>query len=208
MRLALFGPPGSGKGTQAAILKDNYSLCHLSTGNMLRAARDAGSQVGLEAKQYMEKGELVPDEVVWNIARDALAGCHYDNFVLDGFPRTIRQADWLDAEMDRVDGGFRMVSLEVSHEVIIGRLSSRRIHKVTGEVFHLAFSPPPPDIDPDDLVQRRDDRPEAIEQRLRVYDDQTAPIKQHYARRGELIEVDGVGDVSTVALRISEALSL
>jgi len=208
MRVALFGPPGSGKGTQAVILQDRYSLRQLSTGNMLRAARDAGTRVGLEAKHYLEAGKLVPDDVVCGIAHDALTECGFDNFVLDGFPRTIPQADWLDMEMEGVGGGFRMVSLEVPHEIIVARLSKRRMHRVTGEVFHLEFNPPPEDLDPADLIQRNDDRPEAIEQRLRVYDIQTAPIKDHYAARGALIEVDGVGDVQTVAGRIVASLSL
>ncbi|MFV1981800.1 MAG: adenylate kinase family protein, partial [Rhodothermia bacterium] len=124
------------------------------------------------------------------------------------FPRTIPQAEWLDLEMERVGGGFRMVSLEVPHDIIIARLSNRRMHRVTGEVFHLEFNPPPEDLDPVDLIQRKDDRPAAIEQRLGVYDLQTAPIKDHYVDRAALIEVDGVGDVETVAARIAASLSL
>jgi adenylate kinase len=208
MRLALFGPPGSGKGTQAAILRTEYSLRHLSTGNMLRAARDAGVAVGIEAQRYMENGELVPDDLVWKIAHEALSDCNFDNFVLDGFPRTIQQADWLDADIDKLGGGFRIISLEVSHELIIDRISKRRMHRVSGEIYHLEFSPPPADLDPADLIQRRDDHPDAVEQRLRVYDRQTAPIKDHYAKRGGLTKIDGVGDVETVARRIAASLPI
>lgn len=208
MRIALFGPPGSGKGTQAAILQDKHSLRQLSTGNMLRAARDAGTRVGLEAKHYLEAGRLVPDEMVSELAYDALVECGFDNFVLDGFPRTVAQANWLDTEMKAVGGGFRMLSLEVPHNMIIARLSKRRIHRVTGEVFHLEFNPPPEDLDPANLVQRRDDHPKAIEQRLGIYEIETAPIKDHYIDRGALIEIDGVGNVETVAGRIAESLSL
>lgn len=208
MRIALFGPPGSGKGTQAAILQDRYSLNHLSTGNMLRAAKDARTKVGIEATYYLDAGKLVPDDVVWDIAYAAMADSGFNNFVLDGFPRTIRQADWLDLELEKRPGRFRMISLEAPHRVIVERLSKRRIHRLTGEVFHLDFNPPPDALDPADLVQRKDDLPDAIEERLKVYDIQTAPIKDHYASRGSLIEVDGVGGVETVAGRIAAALSL
>ncbi len=208
MRIALFGAPGSGKGTQAAILQDRYSLRQLSTGNMLRAARDAGTRVGLAAKSYLEAGKLVPDDVVCGIAYDALSKCGFDNFVLDGFPRTIAQAEWLDLEMEGVGGGFRLVSLNVPHDAIIARLSKRRMHPVTGEVFHLEFNPPPEDLDTADLIQRKDDRPATIEQRLRIYDIQNATIRDHYADQGSLIEVDGVGSVQTVAGRIAASLSL
>ena len=208
MRLALFGPPGSGKGTQAAILKDRFSLQHLSTGNMLRAARNAGTPVGLVAKEYMNRGELVPDSVVCEVAREGLERCGFDDFVLDGFPRTIQQADWLDDEMVRVGGGLSVVSLEVPLSVILERLSKRRLHRVTGEVYHLDLNPPPPDVDPEDLIQRKDDTPEAIKLRLKLYEEETAPIKRHYAALDSLVEVDGVGDAETVADRIVESLSL
>lgn len=207
MRLALFGPPGSGKGTQASILKDRHSLEHLSTGNMLRAARDAGTAVGLEAKRYLDQGELVPDGIVWKIAREALVECGFDDFVLDGFPRTLRQAEWLDRDIQRAGGGLKVISLEVSDNVILKRLSKRRIHRVTGEVYHLENNPPPDDVDPADLIQRADDKPQAVRLRLEVYERETAPIKDHYTRLGALIEVDGAGDVQTVAGRIAQALS-
>lgn len=203
----MFGPPGSGKGTQAAILKERYSLEHLSTGDMLRAARDAGTTVGLEAKRFLERGELVPDHVVWKIARRALAECGFDDFVLDGFPRTLQQAEWLDRDIRRVGGGLKVISLEVPDHVILKRLSKRRIHRITGEVYHLDNNPPPDDVDPADLVQRMDDKPEAIKLRLEVYERETAPIKDHYAGHGVLVTVNGSGDVRTVADRIEDALS-
>ena len=206
MRLALFGPPGSGKGTQAAILEEKYAVRHLSTGNMLRAAITNGTQVGLDAKSFMDAGQLVPDLVVWKIAREAVEECGFDDFALDGFPRTIRQAKWLDEDLEKRGGGLKVISLEVSDDVIIERLSQRRIHRDSGEVFHLLLNPPPADISPDDLIQRKDDLPEAIAERLRVYDAQTAPIKEHYAGEGSLFEVDGVGDVQTVADRIAGCL--
>jgi adenylate kinase len=174
---------------------------------MLRAARDAGTEVGVDARPYLESGKLVPDEVVWRIAREALSECGFDQFILDGFPRTIQQADWLDSDLDRLGGGFRVVSLEVPGTVIIDRLSQRRIHRHTGEVYHLQYNPPPEGTRPGDLVQRKDDRPEAIEQRLAVYGRETAPIKRHYAKRDALIAIDGVGEPDVVAERIAAALS-
>jgi adenylate kinase len=156
----------------------------------------------------MNRGELVPDAVVWEVAREALEHCEFDNFILDGFPRTIQQADWLDEDMIRVGGELSVVSLEVPLEVILERLSKRRLHRVTGEVYHLDLNPPPADVDPDDLVQRKDDTPKAIELRLKLYEEETAPIKRHYAALDALIEVDGVGDTKTVADRIVDSLSL
>jgi adenylate kinase len=173
---------------------------------MLRAARDAGTDVGLEARPYLESGKLVPDEVVWRIAHEALSECGFDDFILDGFPRTIQQADWLDADLDQVGGGFRVVSLEVPSTIIVDRLSKRRIHRHTGEVYHLEYNPPPIGTPEEHLIQRRDDRPDAIEHRLVVYGRETAPIKQHYDARGELIKVDGVGEPAVISQRIITVL--
>lgn len=175
---------------------------------MLRAARDAGTEIGLLAKTYMESGKLVPDDVVWQVAHEALLACNFDDFVLDGFPRTIAQADWFDADMESAGGGFRIVSLEVPERVILRRISNRRIHRVTGEIFHLEHKPPPPDTDPGDLIQRKDDAPEAVKHRLEVYDQETAPIKHHYRERGELLEVNGYGSVATVSARVFAALGV
>lgn len=202
MRLALFGPPGSGKGTQAAILEETYALEHLSTGTMFREALREGTAIGYNAKSYIDNGELVPDEIVWGMARDAIVAEAYDNFVLDGFPRTLTQAIWLDNLLAEFGGSITMISLEVPGDLIIERLSQRRVHRVTGATYHLRFKPPPADVDPEELIQRSDDRPEAIAQRLVVYQELTAPVKLHYRERGALLEVDGVGDPLTVAKRI------
>lgn len=208
MRLILFGPPGSGKGTQAAILVEREGLVHLSTGNMFRAAIRQGTPIGLEAKKHMDAGHLVPDEITWGIARDALADLGFDDFVLDGYPRTIQQAIWLDEELGAKGGVPFFVSLEVPDDVIIRRLSGRRMHRATGKIYHVEFNPPPPGIRVDELIQRPDDRPDAIRNRLEVYYAETCPVKEHYRETGMIAEVNGVGDVDEVADRVQSVLSL
>lgn len=202
MQLILFGPPGSGKGTQAAILEEREGLVHLSTGNMFRDAIRQETPIGLKAKQHMDSGRLVPDEIVWGIAREALADLDFDGFVLDGYPRTIQQAVWLDEELAARGSAPLLISLEVPDEVIVRRLSGRRMQRSTGEIYHLEFKPPPDDIDSADLVQRPDDRPEAIRKRLEVYHTETSPVKEHYREAGTIAEIDGVGEVDEIADRI------
>ncbi len=206
MRLILFGPPGSGKGTQAAILKEREGLVHLSTGNMFRAAISQETPIGLRAKEHMDSGCLVPDEIVWGIARAALEKIDFDRFVLDGYPRTIQQAVWLDEELAQTGHSAFLISLEAPDSVIIRRLSGRRMQRSTGEIYHLEFKPPPDDIPPSDLIQRPDDLPEAIRNRLEIYHSETSPVKEHYRELGTIIEIDGVGNVEEVAERVRLAL--
>ena len=207
MRVILFGPPGSGKGTQAAILREREGLAHLSTGNMFRAAIEKGTRIGMQAKIHMDHGNLVPDEIVWRVARHALEPLGYDSFVLDGYPRTIQQAHWLDAALAERGGQPLVVSLEVPDEIIIRRLSGRRMHRVTGQIYHLEFKQPPADISPHDLVQRPDDMPDAIKKRLEIYHGETSPVKEHYRKSGVLFEVDGVGGLSVVTERIQAVIA-
>lgn len=206
MRLILFGPPGSGKGTQAAILVEREKLVHLSTGNMFRAAIRQGTPIGLKAKQHINAGHLVPDEITWGIAREALAALDFNDFVLDGYPRTIQQAIWLDEELAAHGGVPFFISLEVPDDVIIRRLSGRRMHRATGKIYHLEFKPPPESVSEDELVQRPDDQPDAVRQRLEVYHAETCPVKEHYRETGMIAEVDGVGDVKEVAARVQLVL--
>ena len=206
MRLILFGPPGSGKGTQAAILVEREGLVHLSTGNMFRAAIRQGTPIGLRAKEHMDGGHLVPDETAWGIARDALAALGFDDFVLDGYPRTIQQAVWLDNELAERGGVPFFISLEVPDDVIVRRLSGRRMHPATGKIYHVEFNPPPESVSDDELIQRPDDHPEAILNRLEVYHTETCPVKEHYGETGMIAEVDGQGDVNEVAARIKMVL--
>lgn len=207
MRLIIFGPPGAGKGTQASLLEERRGLVQISTGDIIREAMENETPVGKEAKSYVEQGELVPDEVVRKLAENAIASENYDDFVLDGYPRTIQQAEWLTAFMDNhditVDG---VLSLRVPDEVIVERLSRRRVHEETGETYHLDHEPPPDDVDPELIVQRDDDQPETIRNRLSVYQEETKPLEDYYEQRGQLITVDGEGDIEDVYNRIAAVL--
>jgi adenylate kinase len=203
MRLILFGPPGAGKGTQAALLKQRLKLHHLSTGDLFRAALKAGSPVGEKARSYMRAGKLVPDAIVWGIAREGLDAIRANNFILDGYPRTVQQALWLDAYLDTHGKDAPLVvSLKVDEEAVVDRLSRRRIDKETGASYHLDYNPPPPGVPARRVIQRPDDKPEVIRQRLSEYNEQTRPVKVHYQKHGRLVEVNGSGDIEKVYKRI------
>ena len=208
MRLALFGPPGAGKGTQAKRLVRAYGLTHISTGDLLRAAVKRGTPLGREAAPYMKAGKLVPGRIVAGLAEEAIAANDHANVILDGYPRTVEQAEWLDAFLERAGVTLdAVISLRVPEENIIARLSQRRIHRETGAVYHLEFKPPPAGIDPELLMQRRDDRPEAIRKRLEVYEAETLPVKAYYNERGLLHPIAGVGTVDEVAARIEQVVA-
>lgn len=207
MRIVLFGPPGVGKGTQAALLYERDGLKHISTGDLLREAIRNQTPLGLEARKYIDKGQLALTELVLELLKPALAKLGYDNFTLDGFPRTVDQAEWLtdylaehDAPLDAV------ISIRVPIDAVVDRLSKRRIHKLTGESYHLETKPPPPDIDPDLIIQRPDDQPDAIRKRMEVYRDETLPVINYYRGTGLYYEVDGLGDFEEVYARIKAVL--
>lgn len=209
MRIALFGPPGVGKGTQAKMLSERRGLRHISTGVMLREAMAAGTPLGREAARYVNAGKLVPGEVVRKLAEAAIADAGFDDFVLDGYPRTVEQAHWLNDFLNAHDAPLQaVISIQVPDEVIVDRLSKRRVDRVTGENYHLDFKPPPPDIDPDRIIQRPDDRPEAIRKRLEVYRSETLPVERIYEECGKLFRVDGVGTMEEVYRRIEAVLEL
>ncbi len=172
---------------------------------MLRSAISSGSELGREAAQYMDQGRLVPDHLARRIAEDAVCAAGRDNFVLDGYPRTLQQARWLTQYL-----GARpleaVLFLQVSVEEVLRRLSRRRMHKQSGEIYHLDTRPPI-GIDPSLIFQRPDDRPKAIRERLRVYSVQTEPIAAFYRGRGSLVEVDAAGDAETVYARIAGVLA-
>ena len=207
MRIALFGPPGAGKGTQAKLLADRHGLCHISTGNILRAAIKAGTSVGLEAKTYIDAGHLVPDKIVRKLAEEAINAEDCHQYILDGYPRTVRQAEWLTTFLETRNTPLcAVIFFVLPIEVIIDRLSKRRVHLETGENYHLDHKPPPATIDPSLIIQRPDDQPEAIRKRILVYKDETQPVEAYYRRQGALVEVDAVGDFEAISDRIVDVL--
>lgn len=207
MRIVLFGPPGVGKGTQAAMLYEREGLKHISTGDLLREAIREQTPAGLEAKRYIDKGQLAPTEVVLSLLVPALEKQGYDNFTLDGFPRTVDQAEWLTDHLAEHNSPLdAVISIRVPIDAVVDRLSKRRIHKLTGESYHLETKPPPPDVDPELIIQRPDDRPEAIRKRMEVYRDETLPVINYYRGTGLYYEVDGLGGFEEVYARIAAVL--
>ncbi|RKY61704.1 MAG: adenylate kinase [Candidatus Latescibacterota bacterium] len=214
MRLVLFGPPGAGKGTQAKKLKARFGIPQISTGDILREARRKGTELGRKAAEYMDRGELVPDEIILGLVRERLSqmDCR-DGFVLDGFPRTIPQAEGLERILEEMGKPLdKVVSLAVPDEVIVERLSARRICERCGQEYNLKTRPPNKDQVCDlcggKLIQRPDDVPDTIRERLRVYREKTEPLRNFYLKRGLWIEIDGVGDVEEVFERIGRALGI
>ncbi len=205
-RLAILGPPGAGKGTQAKILAKQWGLMHVSTGDILRSSIKAGSVQGRQAESYIRRGRLVPDELVRDMAEDVLTGVVSTGFVLDGYPRNRRQARWLTAFLG-AHSLDAVLWLSIPEEVIVQRLSRRRVHRETGEIFHLDTMPPTR-IAPELICQRSDDYPEAIRQRLRTYNNETEPVGAYYRGVGTLVQVSAEGSVSDVRSRIAQALEL
>lgn len=200
-RLVLFGPPGAGKGTQASLLAKRFGLRHISTGNLLREAIRKQTPLGIEAGATMGEGHLVPDAIVRDLAEEALASRNDDRFMLDGYPRTLQQAQWLTAYLEAKEKPLAaVVFFRLTDDKVIDRLTKRRVHRETGESYHLDHKPPD-GIDPALLMQRRDDEPEAIQERLSVYKQQTSPVEGYYRRRGVLIEVDADGPIDEIHAR-------
>ena len=212
LNLIMLGPPGAGKGTQALRLREDLRLPYIPAGDMLREAVSEGTDLGRLAKEHMEEGNLVPDDVVIGaiLERCEAADCR-DGFVLDGFPRTIPQAEALESALDDLGRKVTAVLLvEAPDEVVVKRISGRRICK-NGHVYHLETDPParPDRCDHDDLplTQREDDRPEKVRRRLQVYHDQTTPLIEYYDERGLLRRFDGTRDPDEVQDHIRATLS-
>jgi adenylate kinase len=220
LNLILLGPPGAGKGTQAERLQQDFPLAYVATGDMLREAVSQETEMGLKAKEFMDAGQLVPDEVVIGIALERLEQDDArDGFLLDGFPRTVPQAEALEAEMGKLDRKITAVLLiEAPDEEIVRRISGRRVSK-SGRVYHVDFDPPKHegrcDIDGSALIQRDDDKPETVQKRLDVYHAQTTPLIDFYDDRGVLRRFDGTRSPTEVhdhiratiaTLRLEDAL--
>jgi adenylate kinase len=185
MYLILLGAPGAGKGTQGSMLAERLGIPKIATGDILREAVRAGTELGREAKRYMDAGELVPDPVILGLVREALGGeAARGGAIFDGFPRNVAQAQSLDSILaERGKEVTAVVALDVPAEAIIERMGGRRTDPETGEVYHLRYNPPPPEVAPR-CVQRPDDREETIRHRLEVYEQSTAPLVQYYGEAG------------------------
>jgi len=212
MKLILLGPPGAGKGTQAKMLTDRFGIPQISTGDILRSAVKEGTPMGVKAKAFMDAGGLVPDEVVVGIVRERLqkSDCA-DGFILDGFPRTVAQADALKETLLQLGKSLdAVISLEVDVEALVERLTGRRTCKACGRGYHVKFDPPKVagtcDLCGGVLIQRDDDKEETIRKRLEVYHQQTAPLVAYYRTDSLLTSVDGMREIDTVQQQILSAL--
>lgn len=205
MRLILLGAPASGKGTQGAVLCEKFGVPKISTGDMLRAAVTAGTELGKEADALMKAGKLVPDSVVIGLVNERLAqGDAKKGFILDGFPRTVPQAEALEALLSSLGTPLeKVVQIDVSRDLLEERATLRRTDKRTGHIYHLKYSPPPLDAV---LEHRADDQAETVKKRLDQYDAMTAALLPHYEKLGLLRRVDGVGSPKEITARILAAL--
>jgi adenylate kinase len=217
MRLILLGAPGAGKGTQAAFITARYAIPQISTGDMLRAAIKAGARLGLEAKKFMDAGQLVPDQVIIGLVKDRIQqpDCA-KGFLFDGFPRTIPQAEAMKNAGVKLDA---VLEIDVPDEAIIERMSGRRAHLPSGRTYHLKFNPPKvagkDDVTGEDLVQRADDAEETVRKRLQVYQSQTRPLVDYYsawaatgdAQAPRCCKIDGTGSVEQITARAFAALA-
>ena len=215
MKIILLGPPGAGKGTQAESICENYGIPHISTGNMLREAVEAGTKLGLEAKSLMDAGILVSDDVIVGLVEERISSddCS-EGFLFDGFPRTIPQAEALIERDINIDA---VVEIDVPDQDIIDRMAGRRMHPASGRNYHIIFNPPKnegkDDITGEDLILREDDKPETVKDRLKVYADQTSPLVVFYSNLStssqlKYIKVSGTETPSNVTQQILKDLEI
>jgi adenylate kinase len=213
MNLILLGPPGAGKGTQAKIIMDKYGIPQISTGDMLREAVAKGTELGKKAKKYMTEGKLVPDEIVIGIVKERLKQKDCEKgFILDGFPRTLAQAEALDRIMGEMGKKIdAVINVNVPEEEVVRRIAYRRTCKNCGAIYHLIYNPPkrPGICDKcgGELYQREDDKEETVRERYRVYKKNTEPLIEYYKKKGILFDVDGTKDIEGVKREVLDILS-
>lgn len=212
MRIVLLGPPGVGKGTQASNIVEKFNIPHISTGDILRENIKNNTELGITAKSFMDKGHLVPDELVVSIMKNRLLedDCK-DGFLLDGFPRTVDQAKALDEALDSMGISLnKVVNIKAADDVLIERISGRRVCKACGATYHVTYNPPKKegicDIDGEKLLQRDDDKVETVKTRINVYEEQTAPLIDYYNDQGILLDVDGTKSIEEIFNTIVNSL--
>ena len=209
MNLLIMGLPGAGKGTQAAKIVERFNVAHISTGDMFRAAIANQTEMGVLAKSYIDKGELVPDQVTNGIVKERLSqdDIKQTGFLLDGYPRTIEQANALDKTLAELGIELEgVINIEVNPDCLLERLSGRIIHRQTGETFHKVFNPPA-DYKEEDYYQREDDKPETVKRRLDVNIAQGQPIIEHYRSKGLVHDIQGNQDINDVFSDIEKVLT-
>ncbi len=213
LNLIMLGPPGAGKGTQAKRLAKDFGLPHYATGDILRAAVDEGTELGRKAKPIMESGGLVPDEIIIGVIAERIASPEAaDGFILDGFPRTIPQAEALGEQLERLERRiFAVLLIDAPDEEVVKRISGRRFSKETGQIYNVHFDPPKREgrceVDGSELVQRDDDKPEVVRDRLATYHEQTTPLIEYYDERGLLRRFDGTRSPTEVHDHIRATLA-
>ena len=208
----LIGPPGSGKGTQAPRIRDELCLCHLATGDMLRDAVAQGTELGKKAKEIMDRGELVPDEVVIGLIEDASKQPECERgMLLDGFPRTAVQAEKLDGMLKQKETTIhKAIEFKVNDDILVERVEGRRVHLPSGRTYHVKFNPPKveghDDLTGEPLIQRKDDNAEVLRRRMQAYHGQTAPILSYYNQRSILSTIDAMQPIKQVTQHLDEIL--
>jgi adenylate kinase len=212
LNLILMGLPGAGKGTQAERIVEKYDIPHISTGDMFRAAIKGETELGLKAKSFMDAGELVPDEVTIGIVRERLSqGDCEKGFLLDGFPRTVAQAEALEDMLSSMERSLDYVlNIEVPEQLLMDRLTGRRVSPTSGKTYHMIYNPPKVegvcDVDGKELIQRDDDKPETVKKRLEVNQQQAQPLIDFYTEKGYLRTVNGDQDITNVFEDLDELL--